>query len=100
MMHGGRDDTWTRSRSAGAQLLDSPDWEESAHAKIALRERLVRLCARLTGDPDAAEDLAQDALVVAWHERERLRDPAAYNSWVVGIAANLCRRHLRRQARA
>ena len=29
------------------------------------RARLVRLCARLTGDPTAAEDLAQETLVEA-----------------------------------
>jgi DNA-directed RNA polymerase specialized sigma24 family protein len=32
---------------------------------LSERVRLVRLCARLTGDADAAEDLAHEALVLA-----------------------------------
>ena len=30
------------------------------------RERVLGLCVRLTGDPDAAQDLAQEALYEAW----------------------------------
>lgn len=62
------------------------------------RSRLVNLCRAFTGDPGAAEDLAQDTLLEAWRCRETLRDPAAADAWLSGIARNLCRRHLRRIA--
>jgi RNA polymerase sigma factor (sigma-70 family) len=59
------------------------------HPTSEERAAVVRLCARLTGDPDAAQDLAQETLFLAWsHERE-LRDPAKRRQWVLGIARNV-----------
>lgn len=63
------------------------------------RTRLVRLCAQLTGDPDSAEDLAQEALVEAWRHAHCLRDEAAWRPWLGGIARNVCLRWQRRYAR-
>src|SRR5205823_3779213 len=60
------------------------------------RVRLVRLCAHLTGDAHAAEDLAQETLLVALQQEQTLRDPARRARWLSGIARNLClhwRRH-------
>ncbi|HYX49089.1 MAG TPA: sigma factor, partial [Ktedonobacteraceae bacterium] len=37
------------------------------------RTRLVRFCAHLTGNPDAAEDLAQETLLEAWRNQQKLR---------------------------
>jgi RNA polymerase sigma-70 factor (ECF subfamily) len=61
------------------------------------RARLVRLCARLTGDPHSAEDLAQETLLEAWRHLAQLRDPARRPQWLAGIARNVCLRWLRRQ---
>lgn len=61
--------------------------------------RLVQLCARLTGDRDAAEDLAQETLIEAWRHAEALRDPDKRAPWLSGIARNVCLRWLRRYAR-
>ncbi len=67
------------------------------------RARLVRLCARLTGDWDAAEDLAQETLVEAWRHADRLRDPGVGGEgrarWLAAIARNVCLRWARRQGR-
>lgn len=63
------------------------------------RARLVRLCRRLTGDADAAEDLAQETLLEAWRLRERLYDPRGRDRWLAAIARNLCRRRGRATAR-
>jgi len=41
------------------------------------RDRLVRLCAKLTGDAAAAEDLAQETLLAAWRQVDTLRNPDA-----------------------
>lgn len=62
------------------------------------RERLIRLCARLTGNAAVAEDLAQDTLVEAWRLRARLYDPTGYAPWLFAVARNVCLRWSRRQA--
>lgn len=64
-------------------------------AAAAERARLVGLCAKLTGDWDTAEDLAQEALLVAHRHRHRLYGRAARWPWLAGIARNVCR-HWRR----
>lgn len=63
----------------------------------AERARLVRLCARLSGDPEMAEDLTQETLIEAWRHGDRLRDPTGQAAWLAAIARNVCRRWLRRR---
>lgn len=71
-------------------------WTEELPAE---RNRLVRLCARLTGNYDAAEDLAQEALYEAWRQAGNLRDESVWRSFVSGIARNVCLRWLRGQGK-
>jgi RNA polymerase sigma-70 factor (ECF subfamily) len=56
------------------------------------RDRVVGLCARLSGHPEAAEDLAQEALLEAWRNVHKLRDPQARWPWLAAIARNVCLR--------
>jgi len=63
------------------------------------RARLVRLCTRLTGDADAAEDLAQEALLEAWSHRSALREPEKRAQWLSGVARNVCLRWARQRGR-
>jgi RNA polymerase sigma-70 factor (ECF subfamily) len=63
------------------------------------RARLVRLCARLTGDWDTAEDLAQETLLAAEVNRSALRDPGRRWHWLVGIARHLAVDWVRRRGR-
>jgi len=63
------------------------------------RPRLVRLCARLTGNPRVAEDLAQETLFEAWRSRARLRAVAEIAPWLTAIARNVCLRWRRTQGR-
>jgi RNA polymerase sigma-70 factor (ECF subfamily) len=65
----------------------------------AERPRLLRLCASLSGQPDAAEDLVQETLVEAWRHFDQLRDPQALSAWLSGIARNVCARWLRARGR-
>ena len=61
--------------------------------------RLVRLCAHLTGDRDAAEDLAQETLIEAWRHQDRLYDWQGYSSWLSMIAHNVSLRWIRQRGR-
>ncbi len=69
----------------------------------AERPRLVRLCARLSGSREAAEDLTQEVLCAAWRHADRLREPERHAPWLSSIARNVClhwsRRHYREQSR-
>ena len=62
------------------------------------RPQLVHFCRSLTGDADAAEDLAQETLAEAWRCRDNQRDLDKTEAWLFGIADNVCRRHFRRLA--
>ena len=64
------------------------------------RRRVVRLCATLTGDPTAADDLAQETLLQAWRIRDRLTDPTGHGPWLDAVARNVCRRWRVREARS
>src|SRR5262245_21047580 len=63
----------------------------------AERPRLVRLCSYLTRGAPAAEDLAQEALLIGWRRRDQLADLTGTGAWLSAIARNLCR-HWRRGA--
>ncbi|MGI8968654.1 MAG: RNA polymerase sigma factor [Chloroflexota bacterium] len=63
------------------------------------RARIVGLCRRITGDADSAEDLAQETLAEAWRLRDRLTDPAGFDSWLSAIARNVCMRWMRSHGR-
>jgi RNA polymerase sigma factor (sigma-70 family) len=64
------------------------------------RPRLVRLCARLSGCADAAEDLAQETLLEAWRHLAQLEDASGYWPWLTAIARHVCRRWARRHRSA
>jgi RNA polymerase sigma factor (sigma-70 family) len=63
------------------------------------RARLVRLCAVLSGDRDAAEDLAQETLLEAWRHRHKLTDTCGADRWLTAIARNVCLRWGRTRGR-
>lgn len=79
-------------RNSSALDNERLDWAEE-------RRRLIRICARITGDFAAAEDLAQETLLEAWRTHERLRDPERERQWLGGIARNMSLRWLRARTR-
>jgi RNA polymerase sigma factor (sigma-70 family) len=63
------------------------------------RRRLVGLCAAISGDRQAAEDLAQETLLEAWRNAHKLEDPTGADRWLAAIARNVCLRWARRAGR-
>jgi RNA polymerase sigma factor (sigma-70 family) len=53
---------------------------------------------RRVGDTNVAEDVVQEALLIAVTDLDRLREPERFGAWLAGIVRNLCRRHSRRDA--
>jgi RNA polymerase sigma factor (sigma-70 family) len=81
-------------------VLPTSPWEPTSPALHEAYPYLVRLCATLSGDPNSAEDLAQETLLTAWRRRAQLQDPQALTPWLVAIARNICRHSLRTRRRA
>jgi RNA polymerase sigma factor (sigma-70 family) len=61
--------------------------------------RVERLCTVLTGDPQAAADLAQETLLEAWRARDRLDPADDPRPWLDAVARNVCLRWRVRSAR-
>lgn len=61
----------------------------SAFEALVERHRgvVVRVAARIVG-PDAAEDVAQDAFLRAFHRLEQYRGSAAFRTWLLQITQN------------
>jgi RNA polymerase sigma-70 factor (ECF subfamily) len=66
---------------------------------LARLESARRLAAFILGDPDAAEDAAQQAALLAWDRRRTLRNGGDVDGWFTRIVVNVCRDELRRRAR-
>jgi RNA polymerase sigma-70 factor (ECF subfamily) len=66
--------------------MTAPVWD------LTDRKRLVGLCATISGDPSAAEDLAQETLYEVWRNAHKLVDASGRERWVNAIARNVCRR--------
>tara|TARA_R110002073_G_scaffold265643_1_gene428731 strand:+ start:259 stop:825 length:567 start_codon:yes stop_codon:yes gene_type:complete len=58
-------------------------------------ERLTRYLVTMTGDVHAAEDIVQESLKRAIDKIQDLRNPERFGSWLLSIACNSCRSHLR-----
>lgn len=59
---------------------------------------LFRLAVAIVG-PDEAADVTQDALLRAWRELPRLREPERFEAWLRRILVNRCRDVGRARAR-
>lgn len=80
-----------RARSGDRQAFT--DLVDRHHAE------LVRIAYVVTGDLDAARDAAQLAWIKAWRGLPGVREPERLRAWLVAIAANEARQHLRAHRR-
>jgi RNA polymerase sigma-70 factor (ECF subfamily) len=71
--------------------------DRAAFAELGERhgERVRRFLQTMTGDDNVAEDLRQDALRLALERLSQLDDGDRFASWLLSIAVNRCRNHLR-----
>ena len=86
-------DAWmTRARDTGDQDAFAQVVESCHHL---LRATLLRE----TGDPDLADEMAQDAFARAWAKREQYRPGTSPRAWLLTIARSHLMDHHRRQDR-
>jgi RNA polymerase sigma-70 factor (ECF subfamily) len=73
--------------------------EEAFTALVRTHQhRLYAVALRLTGTPDDAQDVVQDAFLQAWQGLPLFRGDAQFSTWVTRIVINRCH-NLRRGAR-
>lgn len=76
-------------QKATSALLDDPF--------TANRPRIYRFLLRLCQDADLASDLTQETLTQGWQRRDQLRNPDALRTWLLRIAHNRFREHIRQR---
>ena len=60
-------------------------------------DRLHSVARRILRDPYLAEDATQRALLDAWQNLPRLRDPERFEAWVYRLLVNACHAEARRE---
>ncbi|MBD3333712.1 sigma-70 family RNA polymerase sigma factor, partial [candidate division GN15 bacterium] len=70
------------------QQAKNGDREAFSQLVRLMMNRTVALTYRMTGDREAAKDLAQDSFVAAWQSLKDFRQEAAFDSWLLKIAHN------------
>ena len=85
-----------RAMVEAAQRGDHDAFEALA---IGAADRLFAIARLILRDVHAAEDAVQEALVQAWRDLPRLRDPDRFDAWLHRVLVNACAdqgRHRRR----
>jgi len=74
--------------------------EEAFDALIGrLGDQLHSVARRILRDPYLAEDATQRALLEAWRNLPRLRDPDRFEAWLYRLLVNACHAEARRERR-
>ena len=64
------------------------------------RGYVYAIARRIVGSADVADDVTQDALVLAYRKRDAFRGDSRYRTWLHRIAVTTALGHLRRQRRS
>ncbi len=64
------------------------------------QRRIYRLLLSILRDPDAADTLTQECFLRAYRSRAKFRGESSAGTWLVRIAINLARDHIRSRRRA
>jgi RNA polymerase sigma-70 factor (ECF subfamily) len=78
------------TRAVPAEGLDDFDAVMRAH-----QQHVYRVLVSLVRDPDAADTLTQECFLRAYRKRESFRGDSSLRTWLVAIAVNLARDHVR-----
>ncbi|MCB2076405.1 MAG: sigma-70 family RNA polymerase sigma factor [Novosphingobium sp.] len=81
------------------QTANAPATDEFRHDLIAIMPQLRAFARGLTGRPDYADDLVQEAIIKAWSARDRFTPGTNMRAWTFAILRNHYISELRRSKR-
>jgi RNA polymerase sigma-70 factor (ECF subfamily) len=71
-----------------------------AELAVAMGDRLHAVACRMLRDSSLAEDATQQALLQAWTQLPKLRDPERFAAWCYRLLVNVCHAEWRKRKRA
>jgi len=82
-----------------AWILQAQNGDDDAFTLIveAYQKPVYNLCYRMLGEPEAAEDAAQDTFLKAYQNLSRYDRERSFATWLLSIAAHHCIDKLRRR---
>lgn len=89
------DNAFAAAGWAGSANEDSAAHNEAGILAETQRARVFRFLFYSLRDREAAEELTQDVLLAAWRGRAGFRGESSLETWVMRIAVNLLRNHVR-----
>lgn len=82
-----------------AWILQAQQGDDDAFTLLveAYQKPVYNLCYRMLGEPEAAEDAAQDTFLKAYQNLNRYDNERSFATWLLSIAAHHCIDKLRRR---